>query len=57
MKRKKRYEDRAPDEFDVELYPFQKRLEPISSPIFGFNFWLIALALGLALGVMFLLYH
>ena len=54
MKRKERYKDRAPDEFDVEEYPFQKRLEPISSPIFGVNFWLIAIAWGLALVVLFL---
>jgi hypothetical protein len=54
MKRKERYKDRAPEEFDVELYPFQKRLEPITSPIFGINFWVIVVALGMGLVVMFL---
>ena len=57
MKRNREpYKERAPDEFNVEeeLYPFQKKLEPISSPIFGINFWVIAIALGLALVFMIL---
>jgi hypothetical protein len=53
-KKKERYKDRAPDEFDIELYPFQKRLEPITSPIFGINFWVIVVAIGLALVFWFL---
>jgi hypothetical protein len=55
MKRRREpYKDRAPDEFNVELYPFQKKPEPISSPIFGINFWVIAIALGLALVLIIL---
>jgi hypothetical protein len=57
MKRRDPYKDRAPDEFNVdeELYPFQKKLEPITSPIFGIDFWVIAIALGLALVLIILL--
>jgi hypothetical protein len=52
--KKERYKDRAPDEFDVELYPFQKRPVPITRPIFGINFWVVVVALGLGLLVMLL---
>jgi hypothetical protein len=50
------YKDRAPDEFNVEeeLYPFQKKLEPVTSPIFGISFWRIVIALGLALALLIL---
>jgi hypothetical protein len=57
MKRNREpYKERAPDEFNVEeeLYPFQQKLEPITSPIFGINFWVVAIALGLALVLIIL---
>jgi hypothetical protein len=52
--KKERYKDRAPDEFHVELYPFQKRLEPITRPIFGINFWVVLGVVALGLMVFFL---
>jgi hypothetical protein len=54
MKSKQRYKGRAPDEFHVELYPFQKRLEPITRPIFGINFWVVLGVVALGLVVFFL---
>jgi hypothetical protein len=54
MKRKERYKDRAPDEFEVQEYPYQKRLEPIFGPIAGIDFWVILVGVVLALAFLYL---